>query len=99
MLATAAFFTKAARRFLFASTLISSSVSRTNATASFGDVFGGRRRRGAEGGDHVAVTLHAVVCDEHVLDGVVLEVDLVHSLLLCGLGSDTKYEFRDVGHA
>lgn len=55
------------------------------------------RRRGAEGGDHVGVPPHAVVCDEHVLDGVVLEVDLVHSLLLRGLGSDAKYEFRDVG--
>jgi hypothetical protein len=45
-LATAAFFTKAARCFSFASTLISSSVSTTDATASFGDVFGGGGLKG-----------------------------------------------------
>ena len=45
-LATAAFFTKAARCFSFASTLISLSVSMTDTTASFGNVFGSRGLKG-----------------------------------------------------
>ncbi len=35
--------------------------------------------------------------EDQVLDGIVPEVDLVHPLLLRGLGSDAKYELRDVG--
>jgi len=94
--ATAAFFTKAARCFSFASTLISLSVSTTDATASFGDVFGGGGLKGVIMSGYLR-TLSYSTSMFWTASSSILEVDLVHSLLLRGLGSDAKYEFRDVG--
>jgi len=55
---------------------------------------GGGRGEGARG-DLVGGAGDAVVGDEHVLDGVVLHVDLEDPLLLGGLGPDAQDELGD----